>query len=102
MTTFEMFTIESWTSRDGEIKTHRNIVTVEVLGRDSQMAFDRLHPGSHVAVDGYIRSAQLGGRTVMTVRVYNIEFGESVSKEEDTEEKHEVEFGGNDTSREKA
>lgn len=71
LTSFMMSVSETWLSRDGETKSHRNDILVEVLGREAESA-GRLMPGEWISVDGYLRSEQFKGRTVISVRVYNI------------------------------
>ena len=73
LTSFMISVMEEWEGRDGERKSHRNDVTVEVLGRDAESIFDKLSPGDWVTVDGYLRSEQYKGRTSLTVRVFNID-----------------------------
>lgn len=78
-TSFTMAIVEQWESRDGDQRNHRNEVVVEVLGRDAQAAFDNLNPGDWVSVDGYLRSDYYRGKSSLSVRVYNISYGESAN-----------------------
>ncbi|MHC4647370.1 MAG: single-stranded DNA-binding protein [Planctomycetota bacterium] len=78
LTSFMVSAMETWASRNGESKSHRNDILVEVLGKEAQPAFDGLSPGDWVSVDGYLRSEQFKGRTVLSVRVYNISYGAEI------------------------
>jgi len=84
-TSFILATMESWESRNGDAREHRNEILVEVLGRDAQAVYDNLSPGDWVNVDGYMRSDQFKGRTAMSVRVYKITYeGRAIEDKRDT------------------
>ena len=65
---------ESWESRGGELRYHRNDIPVEVLGKEAQRAYDTLRPNDRVAIDGYLRSEVFKGKDKITVRVFNISY----------------------------
>lgn len=52
----------------------KNVIPVEVLGRDAEGTYKNLSPGDRVFIDGYMRSSQFQGRDVITVRVFRIEY----------------------------
>lgn len=76
LTSFTISVLETWIGPNGEEKTHRNDILIDVVGKEAIRAYDTLKPGDVVSVDGYLRSEQFKGRTVISVRVYNINYGE--------------------------
>jgi single-stranded DNA-binding protein len=91
LTSFSLSVLETWESRGGETKSHRNDIQIEVLGKEAQAAYDTLSPGKWVSVDGYLRSEQFKGRLQIKVRVFNIVYeGEYDGYEEDTRPGEEV------------
>lgn len=76
--------METWASKNGKQKSHRNDILVEVLGKEAQSAYEVLVPGEWVNIDGYLRSDQYKGKSILTVRVYNISYKD---KTDDTERK---------------
>lgn len=76
LTSFTVSVLETWESKDGETRSHRNEIQVEVLGREAEVAYQTLAPGSWVSVDGYMRSEVFKGRQQIKIRVYNINYNE--------------------------
>lgn len=85
LTSFSVSVLETWESRDGEARSHRNDVVVEVLGKDADEAYKRLAPGSQVYIDGYLRSEVFKGRQQIKVRVFNIAYMEGSDARDEPE-----------------
>jgi single-stranded DNA-binding protein len=77
VTAFQLSTVESWKSGNGEIKERKNRVQIEVVGRDAERIFKEVHLGSWVTIEGYIRSENFKGQTMMKVRTLSIETWEN-------------------------
>jgi len=69
-TTFRLVTAESWGGPDRP-KYHPNIVTIEVLGKDSDRA-GGFQVGDWVMVDGYIRTEVRGRDEDIRIRTYSV------------------------------
>jgi len=90
VTDFTVSVSEKWTTKTGEVREHKNVILVEVLGRDAEDVHENLSPGDRVLVDGYIRSNQLHGRDIISVRVFRIEYEKKAgNKDESTGEAQE-------------
>jgi len=72
LTAFTISVTERWASRTGEVREHKNVIPVEVLGKDAEDVHEALSPGDKVFIDGYIRSNQFQGRDVITIRAFRI------------------------------
>lgn len=72
VTAFIVSSLETWESPDGEPRSHRNDIPVEILGKDAEDASKIIKPGDKVKIDGYLRSDQYRGRSILKVRGYNI------------------------------
>ncbi len=69
-TTFRIVTVESWGGPDHP-KYHPNVMTVEVLGKDSERAVS-FEVGDWVAVDGYLRTEVRGREEDIRIRTYSV------------------------------
>ena len=69
-TTFRLVTVESWGGPDRP-KYHPNVVTVEVLGKDSDRAAS-FEVGDWVMVDGYLRTEVRGSEEDIRIRTYSV------------------------------
>lgn len=69
-TTFRLVTVESWMGKDG-LKHHPNVVTIEVLGKDSERS-SRFSVGDWVTVDGFIRTDVRGAAEDIRIRTFSI------------------------------
>ncbi len=72
MTSFTLSIVESWLNADGEYRERKNRVTVEVVGRDSAQVAREAKLGSWVYLEGYIRSENFKGQTLIKVRTLEI------------------------------
>lgn len=79
LTSFTVAVLEEWSAPSGEQRCHRNDISVEVLGRESEKACELLSPGDWVSVDGYLRSETFKGKPQLKVRVFNISYEGSVN-----------------------
>lgn len=71
-TTFELSLVESWDNAEGERRERKNRVTIEVVGRDSDMVVEIAKVGAWVTLEGYIRSEIFKGDMHMKVRTLSI------------------------------
>jgi hypothetical protein len=71
---------ESWVN-NGKTVSRANRITVEVLGRDAQRIVDEGKVGMWVTIEGYIRSEEYQGRTIIKVRTLNIDVWELYGEE---------------------
>ncbi len=69
-TTFRLVTVESWRGPDGP-KYHPNVLTVEVLGKDSGRALE-FSVGDWVTLDGYIRTEVRGTGEDVRIRTFSV------------------------------
>lgn len=76
-TTFELTLVESWDNADGQRRERKNRVTVEVVGRDSDMVVAAAKVGRWVTLEGYIRSELFKGEVLMKIRTLSIEVWEA-------------------------
>lgn len=82
LTYFQLAMRESWTNASGRQCSRNNRITVEVLGRDSSDVVDKARVGSWVTLEGYIRSEEYQGQTIMKIRTLNIRIWEYTDAEE--------------------
>ncbi len=72
LTFFQLSVEESWTSR-GKRCSRNNRIPIEVVGRDAEMTARDGAVGRWVILEGYIRSEEYQGRTLLKVRTLNIQ-----------------------------
>ena len=82
MTSFTLSVLEKWESKSGEPRSHRSDIDIEVVGKQHEEVYENVRPGDWVQIDGYFRSEQFNGSTVITVRVFNIIYQEHHDKDE--------------------
>ncbi len=69
-TTFRLVTVESW-GRPDDPRYHPNVLTIEVLGKDSARALD-FRVGDWVMVDGYLRTEVRGPGEDIRIRTFSV------------------------------
>lgn len=72
LATFQLAMIESWQAVDGETKTRKNRITVEVVGKDCNRVMAEAKLGSRATIEGYIRSELWKGQHIIKVRTLTI------------------------------
>ena len=92
LTCFSLSTLETWESKCGETKSHRNDILIEILGKEADSAYSNLSPGKWVSVDGYLRTEQFKGKQQTKVRVYNITYEGTNDGYDDEETPGKVRF----------
>lgn len=81
LTSFQLSMEESWIS-GGQRRSRHNRITVEVVGRDARKVVDEARVGLWVTLEGYLRSEEYRGRTLIKVRTLNIMLWEHTDAEE--------------------
>ena len=72
ITSFSLDVVESWTNDRLEDKSRTNRVPVEVVGKDAERVAHEARLGRWVTLEGYIRTEQSKGETVLKVRTLSI------------------------------
>lgn len=85
LTSFQLCMVESWFNPDGELRTRKNRILVEVVGKDSERVAHEARLGSWVTLEGYIRSEQFKGQDLIKVRTLSVDIWEG------THDVHEAE-----------
>ncbi len=81
LTSFQLAVVESWLNPDGELRSRKNRVLVEVVGKDSERVAQHAKLGSWVTLEGYIRSEQFKGQDLIKVRTLSIDIWEEAYAE---------------------
>lgn len=69
---FALSCVESWRNDDGLVRERKNVVAIEVLGRDAEHVAVTVRIGSWVTLEGYIRTEELKGQHAVKVRTLSI------------------------------
>lgn len=72
VTSFQLSMTESWVNGQGELRERKNRITIEVVGKDATRAAEEVSLGSWVTLEGYVRSENFKGQTVIKVRTLQI------------------------------
>ena len=73
VTSFSLSMVESWDDSSGQHKERKNVVTIEVAGRDAERIAAEAGFGSWVTLEGYLRSEYIRGECVIKVRTLRID-----------------------------
>src|SRR5258706_3647819 len=72
VTSFQLVMVEAWTNEENQRRQHRNVVTVEVVGRDADYVAQAARLDSWATVEGYLRSDEVKGAHGVRVRTLAI------------------------------
>lgn len=70
--TFSICHVETWVDPDGVKCQRRNVIPIEALGKAAEYVLEHAQVGLWVSIDGYLRSEQVKGQTIIRIRAYSV------------------------------